>query len=312
MAGVSLAFYAVFRTGANLRFRDPSLTAEIIFSAILCVALIGYWSDKARPAVEMFYLMALMLGALRLGAPRLLGLAAIALCAHAGMLYLWHAKHPGIDIADALMDLSALAIILPWFAAMGAYVYGLRARLSEANHKLADALGRIEEIAVHDELTGLYNRRFLLEVLARETAVQHRTGRVFAVCMLDIDHFKSVNDTFGHGAGDAVLKHFAAVSAAGKRGADVFGRLGGEEFLMRKAIEASTFPELPAGRRITVTAGVAQSHAGEPPDGLVARADGALYTGKAAGRNRVEAAPECTSTDTPTDRTINTVAEVLK
>jgi diguanylate cyclase (GGDEF)-like protein len=299
---LSTVFYAFFRSGLNLRFRDPSMSAEITLSAILSVALISYWAADARHAIEMFYVMALIFAALRLRAKRLLGLAAAALVAHGAMLLLWHRNNPGADVADSVVDFAALAIVLPWFAAMGGYVNALRLRLSDSNRRLTDALARIESIAVHDELTGLFNRRFLLEVLEKEAASLKRTGRPFAICLLDIDHFKSVNDTYGHGAGDTVLKYFAKVAGTGKRGADVFGRLGGEEFLLvmpdtglagalacaervRGAVEAAVFPEVPAGRRITVTGGIALASSGEAVTALLGRADEALYGGKAAGRN---------------------------
>ncbi len=307
VAGLSLAFFAVFRSGLNLRFRDPSMSMEISLAAILATTVVAYWADGAQGPLEMFYVMVLIFASLRLRASRLLALAATALAAHGIMLYAWHRSHAGADIATSLVDFAALAIVLPWFAAMGAYVNNLRMRLSETNRRLTLALDRIESIAVRDELTGLYNRRFLMEVLGRETASARRSGRPFAVCVLDIDHFKSVNDTFGHAAGDAVLRHFASVAGAGKRSADVFGRLGGEEFLLvmpdtglagalacaeriRTAVGASPFPEIPADRRITVTAGIALARDGEDASALLARADAALYLGKHAGRDRVVAA----------------------
>jgi len=308
MVGVLIALcYAIFRSGFNLRFPDPSLTGEMILAAILCLAYLSYHVGEARPAIAMFYLVALWFGALRLGAARLFWLAVIALLAHGFVLWIWHQRHPGADAAASLMQMAALAVILPWFAAMGAYVNRLRTRLSSSNRQLTEAVERIGSVAVRDDLTGLYNRRFLLEFLGRETARTQRSGGAFSVCLLDIDEFKSVNDSFGHAAGDAVLKHFGAVAGTGLRSADILGRLGGEEFLVvlpdtdiqgaiesaeriRRAVQASTFPGLPAGRHLTVTAGIARSTPNESASVLLARADRALYEGKAAGRNRVVAA----------------------
>jgi diguanylate cyclase (GGDEF)-like protein len=122
--------------------------------------------------------------------------------------------------------------------------------------------------------------------------------------MIDLDHFKSINDTLGHAAGDAVLKHFAALGPRGLRGIDTFGRFGGEEFLlvlpgterpgalavaerMRAAAEATAFPGLPPERRVTISIGVATYVRGEETGTLLARADKALYQAKGAGRNRV-------------------------
>jgi len=121
------------------------------------------------------------------------------------------------------------------------------------------------------------------------------------VCMIDIDHFKSINDRFGHAAGDAVLKEFAHLVPPELRAVDVYGRFGGEECLLilpgtdtagaqtcaervRAKTEGALFPGVP---RVTVTVGVATYAMKEPVSALLARADKALYEGKNAGRNRV-------------------------
>jgi diguanylate cyclase len=190
MVGATIVlFYAIFRSGFNLRFPDPSLTAEMILAAILCVAYLSYYVGEARPAIAMFYLMALWFGALRLGAVPLFGLAVIALLAHGFVLWIWHQHHPGVDAAAALFQFAALAIILPWFAAMGAYVNRLRTRLSDSNRQLNETVERIKSIAAWDELNGLNNRRFLLEFLCRETARTQRSGGAFSICQIDIDEF---------------------------------------------------------------------------------------------------------------------------
>jgi diguanylate cyclase len=145
-----------------------------------------------------------------------------------------------------------------------------------------------------------------VETLARERSRSERLSAAFSVCLIDIDHFKSVNDSLGHAAGDAVLKHLAALAQRGLRGIDTFGRFGGEEFLIvlpgtdrqgasaaaervRAATVAGAFPVLPAGRQLTITVGVATHLRGEDVTALLARADQALYQGKNAGRNRVVA-----------------------
>jgi len=186
---------------------------------------------------------------------------------------------------------------------MGGYVNRLRMRLSDSHRDLKRAFDRIEQLAVRDALTGSYNRRFLMDCLAGERSRAERLNTAFSVCLVDLDHFKGINDNFGHAAGDAVLKELPALAAAGLRAIDVFGRFGGEEFLMvlpgaalegaraaaervRRAIEAAPFPAA-SEQRVTVTIGVAQHGKGEDVAALLARADRALYAGKAAGRNRV-------------------------
>jgi diguanylate cyclase (GGDEF)-like protein len=297
-------FFVLFRSGLNLRFADPSLTTEQVGAAILFLAYIMYHAGPAREAFTLFYLVAMLFGVLRLSAGRLMVLAFLALGAHGTVLHLSYLRDPTMNVRAALTEFGVLMIVLPWFAVMGGYVNRLRVRLSDSHKELRGAFDRLGELAVRDELTGAYNRRFLMETLARERSRSERLAVAFSVCLIDIDHFKSVNDSLGHGAGDAVLQHFAALAPRGLRGIDTFGRFGGEEFLIvmpgtdrqgaiaagervRAATAASTFGDL--GRQLTITVGVATYAKGEDVTALLARADQALYQGKNAGRNRVVA-----------------------
>jgi len=298
-----LAFHALFRTGLNLRFSDPSLTTEQVGAAILFLAYLMVHAGPARTMLLVFYLVAMLFGVLRLNGKRLMLLAMLALGAHGTALLLVLARDPAAQPRAVFAEFAVLAVVLPWFAAMGGYVNRLRLRLSDSNRDLTRAVERIEQLAIRDELTGAYNRRFLMECLARERSRAERLRASFSICLLDVDHFKSINDGFGHPAGDAVLIELPALAAAGLRGADVFGRFGGEEFLvilpdtslagaqalaerMRAAIEAARFSGI-GERRVTATLGVAEYCAGEEVTALLARADRALYAGKTGGRNRV-------------------------
>lgn len=302
-----LGFYALFRSGLNLRFSDPSLTTEQVAAAILFLAYISYHAGPAREALTLFYPVAMLFGVLRLNAARLMVLALLALGAHGVVLQLAYARDPAMEVRAALTEFAVLMVVLPWFAVMGGYVNRLRVRLAESHHELRQALERIEQIAVRDELTGIYNRRYLVEALERERSRAERIAEPFSVCLVDVDHFKSINDRFGHAAGDAVLRRLAQLVPAELRGVDLFGRLGGEEFLVivpgtgregaaacaervRRRVAASVFPEVADGGRLTASIGVATYAAPEPADATLARADAALYQAKAAGRNRVVAA----------------------
>jgi diguanylate cyclase (GGDEF)-like protein len=300
-------FYVLFRTGLNLRFADPSLITEQVGAVLLLLAVIMYHTGPAHTPLVAFYFVALLFGVLRLNARRMLALAVLALAAHATMLHLQYLRNPGMDARAALTEFVVLAIVLPWFAVMGGYVNGLRARLSESHRNLQRAYGRIEELAIRDELTGAYNRRFLMDCLARERSRAERQSTPYSVCLIDIDRFKSFNDRFGHAAGDAVLKHFAALVPQELRSIDLYGRFGGEEFLVvlpdtgsegalacaervRARTAATAFPGLPGEEKVTITVGVATHERGEEAGTLLGRADAALYRGKAEGRNRVVAA----------------------
>ncbi len=164
------------------------------------------------------------------------------------------------------------------------------------------------EMAVVDPLTGLNNRRYLETHLYSMLEQAAQKGRPISAMILDIDHFKRVNDSYGHEAGDEVLRHFAARVRRVVRGADLMCRYGGEEFVIimpdaklsvaqivaeriRATVAATQFPIDKGARSIpvTVSIGVADSNGDDTPDGLMKRADQALYLSKNGGRNRVTA-----------------------
>src|SRR5262245_1196018 len=276
------AFYAIVRTGLNQRFSDPSLTTEQVAAALLFLAYIMYHAEQVRDALTQFYLVIMLYGALRLSAARLAALSILALAAHGTMLHLSYLRDQEyMDFETAVTEFAVLMVTLPWFAAMGGYVNRLRSRLAESNRQIESALERIRDIAIRDELTGSYNRRFLMESLARELARAGRSGGGFSVCLVDVDHFKTVNDTLGHAAGDDVLKQVAAIAARGLRAIDVFGRFGGEEFLLvlpdtdeagAKVVAERIRAAVAAETRVTVTIGVAR-HTGGDAAAVLARAD---------------------------------------
>jgi len=160
---------------------------------------------------------------------------------------------------------------------------------------------RIEKLSVTDRLTGLFNRMKLDHTLLEEIARKYRYGHALSVVLLDLDHFKLVNDLHGHNVGDAVLVEMARLIRENVRHLDVEGRWGGEEFLVvcletdllgaqalaekiRESVEANAFP---SELKKTVSIGVATAIPDDTPDSLIKRADDALYQAKRTGRNRV-------------------------
>jgi len=183
-------------------------------------------------------------------------------------------------------------------------------RLIDLHRQLEEKNRLLEQAALTDALTGLPNRRAIDAWAAHQLAAAVRHGFSFWVVLIDLDHFKHVNDTYGHDAGDAVLKAFGEILQSNTRSSDIAGRIGGEEFLhavthadeedmpllverARAKLVARTFAF--GGSQVSVTAsfGVA-GFRGEtaPPFGeLISRADRALYRAKQMGRNRVEFEP---------------------
>ncbi len=186
----------------------------------------------------------------------------------------------------------------------------LRARIEVGRRlvEMQDALIKSKEIlahqATHDPLTGLLNRRAILDRLHKELARAGRLGDVLAVGMCDIDHFKQVNDTYGHQAGDDVLCGLAQILRESYREYDSVGRMGGEEFLIITPMKAGTNWLSVFGRlcakiaesyittrsgvlSITVSIGVAYAAAETTVDEMLETADTAMYQAKNEGRNRV-------------------------
>lgn len=177
-----------------------------------------------------------------------------------------------------------------------------------ANDRAAEATAELQRIATTDALTGLWNRRHLLERLEAETGRSRRNGRPLCVAILDVDHFKRVNDLHGHPAGDDVLRVLAGLIRDAVRLSDVVGRMGGEEFAIlmpetdrgqaRLVCErlgemvARSPVRLPSGETLSVTlsTGIALMAGKEASDRLISRADAALYDAKAEGRNCVKLA----------------------
>jgi diguanylate cyclase (GGDEF)-like protein len=178
-------------------------------------------------------------------------------------------------------------------------------RLRRLRTELREKNAILERLSTTDALTGLRNRRYVADVLALEVLRANRYGTALSLLMADLDHFKRVNDTHGHLAGDAVLTATAGIVMKFLRGIDVAGRYGGEEIVVvlpqtdlegavalaervRGAVEENDC-DLGDGRRgsVTVSVGVAQLRRGAGVADLIAAADAALYAAKAAGRNRV-------------------------
>lgn len=166
---------------------------------------------------------------------------------------------------------------------------------------------KMQAALTFDSLTHAYSRRSIMDELERELLRAERTGGKLAVLVLDIDHFKSINDRYGHAAGDTALRHFAQVVQNAVRSSDRFGRLGGEEFVLlmydcdpaRALVQAQRVcdalrdtPLYLQGLEVqmTTSGGLASYQPGDSADGILARADLALYQAKAQGRDRVEMA----------------------
>jgi diguanylate cyclase len=186
-------------------------------------------------------------------------------------------------------------------------IMAARLEADEAENRIRDLeqkLEKMSELVREDQLTGSLNRRGLDDVFEREAARADRRNTPLCVALLDLDNFKTLNDTYGHFAGDEALIHLVRVVKETLRPSDVIARFGGEEFLIllpdtriedgtqtmmrvQRALTKHFFMYKSEHILITFSAGVAQRHLGEDQDAVINRADAAMYRAKKAGKNRV-------------------------
>lgn len=309
-------FFGLIATGRNLRFADPSLTQpQLMLGALFAIFLFA--GSRTRFAQDLYFfsfLMALMFGAFRLNLKQLLVTELPAFGGFAAILIITHHRF-GETFGQSIAHAAVYLALTVWMISFAAYISRLRLVLSARNRELRQAMGRIEELAVTDELTGAYNRRFIMGVIKREIERAERSGLPFSVCLLDLDNFKGVNDTYGHLVGDAILCELVKrVTGCIRNGdelkpfANMLSRFGGEEFLLalpmtdlegayacaeriRDMVRVSAFDTEAGNVEVRASLGVAQYRGRQDAiETLLGRVDAALYKAKANGRNRVEAA----------------------
>ena len=295
-----VGFYLLLRSGINLRFRDPTLAGAKILTAFIITTIAAYHTQNdARSVFLPALVMSFFFGTYRLETRILVFLAILCSAIYGvmlGILIVFNAEE--MDIKLETLRWWILAIALLWFAV-------LSGQIGKQRRELADSKLAMESLLEHDELTGVGNRRYLTTVLEQEKSRSDRSGTPFCVAMLDLDFFKKVNDTYGHAAGDKVLKVFALVAQDGLRRIDYFGRYGGEEFMLimadttlagatikaerlRANIANTPHADIDPALVQTVSIGVAEYRRGETIADIQKRADKALYKAKTSGRNRVE------------------------
>ena len=305
----ALGFYLLMRTGWSVKVSsEPSLTMPQMVFAMVSITWSYAITGPARGAVIAIMILVIMFGMFILQPRQARALAMLAIVMLGGAM-LWRASSvperypPRVEWVHFLFA----AVVLASTSSLAIRLGTLRARLAAQKKELGDALALNRELATRDALTGLLNRRAMVELLAREHPRIERGQGPLAVALLDIDLFKRINDELGHGAGDEVLRRFASVIQDQLRAADALARWGGEEFLLlmpgthaedarivldrlRGAIAEGGFDAIAPQLKVSFSAGVAEVLEGEAQDAAIDRADRALYRAKQAGRNRVEVA----------------------
>jgi diguanylate cyclase (GGDEF)-like protein len=288
--GVADRLAPAIRYDGDVRMDRISLNdlLRIAFSLAICAAL--FVSDLITP-VEMNEVQLYPLAFLPLYRVQLRILLPLFAALSIALIVLGYCLAPDPDFWDGLSNRTfSIVMVVVTVVALG--------RLAISERKLTLR-------ALTDPLTGVFNRRTFMDLSNKETARAQRRGSLTSVFMIDIDHFKRINDTYGHPVGDLVIKALAETATKGLRPTDILARYGGEEFVitlpetdgnlakrvaerLRAALEALAVPADGTEVRFTVSIGVATFATGVSMAAAMERADHALYRAKENGRNRVE------------------------
>jgi diguanylate cyclase len=311
MCGCGLAAYLLIRTGLNRRwFKDPSLTLpQIIGAQISCAgayAITGPVHTGTLPLMAMI----LVFGMFNLSTRDTRNVSLLAVGLIGAVIFYKTRTDPALYVPQAeWIYFLMVAVCMPTISLLALQLRAIREKLlvqrnemTSRNAALDEALTRIEHMAAHDSLTGLVNRRRMLEALREQQKLHARGGHRFCVVMIDLDLFKRINDAYGHGIGDEALRVFAREAHTAMRVTDVLARWGGEEFLflltntppaeaenalsrLRKALVAARVSAATGDLHVTFSAGVVEYQLGESIESVIDRADRALYAAKEQGRD---------------------------
>jgi diguanylate cyclase (GGDEF)-like protein len=303
--GGCVAFFCAIRSGWSERFKDPSLTiAQMAYAVASCAGAYAI-AGPMRGAVFPLVMVVLMFGMFSLTPRKALGVSLFAVGVFGVVMVsrsVWSPDRfpPVVELGHFLM----LGTTMPAVSLLAGQLSRLRSRLNRQKQELEQSLKRIQFLATRDDLTGLINRRHASELMDREERRSTRTGSRFCVALIDLDHFKRINDNHGHSAGDEVLRAFALEGDRIVRATDSLGRWGGEEFMLlmpdtplasagigaerlRLSLEQLEVKSSDAVLKVTMSAGVVQNQPGESLARMIERADLALYRAKAQGRNQI-------------------------
>lgn len=302
---VSALFYGLIRSGWSLRVTsDPALTqlqgAFCVVSACAAYAIAG----PIRGAMLMTLVLGQVFGIFALTPRQARQMAAISvLClglTMATMVVMDPVRYPA---SEEIVRFLLVALTLPTIGWLSGTLSRIRSKLRDQKAQLERALAQNKLLATQDELTGLSNRRHMTALMVAERGRQQRYRGPISMVLMDIDHFKRINDVCGHQAGDQVLQIFADVISHGLRSGDALARWGGEEFLlmlpntsaedalacverMRGQLAARSFEHIAPKLSVTFSAGIGVCAVEDRTEAIIERADRAMYRAKTAGRNR--------------------------
>ena len=301
-----LVLVTLIRSGLNRRFGDPALTMQQMLYAILCAAWAYSFAGQAHSLVGIILAVILMFGMFGLTSRQVTWVGVYTLGIFGFVMGLSSQRNPEhYPIGEELVFFMMLCIMVIGVGLLTMRLHAMRDRLRRQKVELEAALAHIHRLATHDDLTGLVNRRHMQELLENERMRLDRTEQDWCVALIDLDHFKSVNDAHGHAIGDEVLRALSRHAHTLIRRTDVLSRWGGEEFVLllpntpigmatislerlREHFHANPLVVQGIALPVSFSAGLTEHLRGETVAQTLERADKLCYQAKTLGRNRVE------------------------
>ncbi len=302
---INVSLFVGYREGLTAKLKDPVLVVPMMLWLSLSIIFTSYFLNNFRLSMLMLLFGVLILGAFSVKFRNYLFVTLSIIFGYAFVLFeILMNYSESVDATVEVLEFLLFVLVTIGMLVTVTRISKLQNSLLEQSNRLGDALEKVHDLSIRDELTGLYNRRKIMELLREEVNLARADDYNFVVCYLDLDKFKSINDTFGHGVGDEVIIRFAQVAQKVIRAVDYAGRIGGEEFLvvltntqmdecltvaerLRESMEAEVFEQITDRKSVTVSIGAAQFNADETLENLLQRADGALYQSKETGRNKI-------------------------
>lgn len=305
LCGGFAVFFLVIRSGANLRFQEPSLTVPQMVFAITCgaagYALAGTGRGNAFPIIMVIF----MFGMYALTSRQIWRVGLFAIAILGSTMALMSHLHPDVFVpAVEWSHFLMIVVMVPAVTMLTSQLSRMRERLRRQKKELSSALARIQDLATRDELTGLINRRHMVELMEQERQRGVRSGQTFCIALLSLDEHDALVAAGSGDQGDALLQSFAREALGVIRIADLLSRWNGAEFLLMLSDTRASLARLslerlreriqsmstdigiaPVQTRFSV--GVTEHRAGESVAETIERAEGALQSARSAGPNRV-------------------------
>jgi diguanylate cyclase (GGDEF)-like protein len=301
----NFVFTVIIITGISRLFHNIGLSSLQLVWATSFVLIGAYFLNELRGIALMFIFAALSFGFFRFKIRHFIFAGAFAVLGYLIVILLLLINQPlRINYSEEILQFAAFTVSISVMVYIGISISRLRIEYKEINTHLKEAVELNTKLATTDDLTGLYTRRYFMEVLEQQKALSERDGSDFVVCFADLDHFKHVNDGFGHHTGDVVLQKFSEIIQNSIREIDYAARFGGEEFVLllvntdieqslnvaeriREALETYNFSDIAPALNITVSIGLANFKKFNSLQETLMSADNHMYKAKESGRNRV-------------------------